>query len=122
MASSAVDDELDKFPLEARFCVEDVATLVLVLLLLKSQNLGNNESGARIVVAKDLRIFIFIHLAVHGHLLDGVHFIFTHGIIGAVSIHDHSSYCWALEGLVASSFARKALDVTCFVGVIRRSC
>ena len=54
VVTSTVDDDLDGFSLDARFCMEDVATLVLVLLLLKGQHVGNNESGARIVVAIDL--------------------------------------------------------------------
>ena len=46
VATSAVDDDLDGMSWDARFRVEDVATLVLVLMLLKCQDLGDNKSGA----------------------------------------------------------------------------
>jgi hypothetical protein len=105
VATSAVDDHLDGMSLDARFGVEDVATLVFVLLLLECQNLGDNESGARIIVAKDLPIFIFIHLAVHVHVFQGFHFFITHGVIGAIIIGNHGAPCGALKCLVAAALA-----------------
>ena len=97
MATSVVDDDLDGTSLNTHFGMEDVATLVLVLLLLKCQDLGDNKSGARIIVTKDLIVFIFIHLLVHGHVLEGFHFFFAHGIVGAVIIGDHGAPCGALK-------------------------
>jgi hypothetical protein len=67
VATSAVDDDLDGTSLDTRFGMEDVATLIYVLMLLKCQDLGDNKSGARIIVTKDLIVFIFIHLSMHGH-------------------------------------------------------
>ena len=78
MATSSIDDDLDGPSIYAGLSVEDMASLVFVLLMLKSQDLGDNESGARIFVTKDVIIFIFVHLPVHGHLLKGFHFSFTH--------------------------------------------
>ena len=69
VATYSVDDDLHERSIGARFGVEDVATLVFVLLVLKCQDLGDNESGARIIVAKHLSIFIFINLTVHDHVL-----------------------------------------------------
>ena len=49
--------------IDARFSVENVATLVIVLSMLKCQELGDNEGGAQIIVTKDLIAFIFIHFS-----------------------------------------------------------
>jgi hypothetical protein len=76
VATSSIDDDLDGSSLNARFGVEDVATLLLLLLVLKHQYLGDNESGARIIVTIDLIIFIVIHLAMDGHVLKSFHFSF----------------------------------------------
>ena len=79
MATPSINGDLDRPSIDAGLGVEDMASLVFVLLMLKSQDLGDNESGARIFITKDLIIFVFIvHLAVHGHLLKGFHFSFTH--------------------------------------------
>ena len=80
MATLSIDYDLHGPSIDAVLGVEDMASLVFVLLMLKSQNLGDNKSGARIFVTKDLIIFIFVHLPVHGHLLRGFHFFFTHGV------------------------------------------
>jgi hypothetical protein len=42
--------------LNTRFGMEDGAMLVFVMLLLKCQDLGDNKSGARIIVTKDLSV------------------------------------------------------------------
>ena len=102
MATSSVDDDLHEPSADARLGVEDMASLVFVLLMLKSQDLGDNESGARIFVTKDLIIFIFVHAPMHGHLLKGLHFLFTHGFIGSVVVEDHGALVGALKGFVAS--------------------
>ena len=52
MATTSIDDDLDGPSIDAGFSVEDVASLVFVLLMLKSQDLGDNESGARILIEK----------------------------------------------------------------------
>ena len=122
MATSSVDDDLHGPSIDACLCVEDMASLVFVLLMLKSRDLGDNESGARIFVTKDLIIFIFVHLPVHGHLLKGFHFLFTHGVIGAVVVEDHGALVGTLEGFVASAAASEALDGTCLDGLIRWRC
>ena len=119
MATSAVDDDLDGTSLDARFGMEDMAMLVFVLLLLKYPDLGDNKSGTRIIVVKDLRIFIFIHLAMHGHMFQGFHFFIAHGVVGAIIICNHGAPCVALKCLVASALASETLDVTCLGGGIR---
>ena len=79
MATPSIDDDLDRPSNDVGLGVEDMASLVFVLLMLKRQDLGDNKSGARIFVTKDLIIFILVvHLPVHGHLLKGFHFSFTH--------------------------------------------
>ena len=118
MATPFIDDDLDGPSIDAGLCVEDMASLVFVLLMLKWQDLGDNKSGARIFVTKDLIIFIFVHLSVHGNLLKGFHFLFTHGVTGSVVIEDHGVLVGALEGLVASAAACEAFDGTCLDGLI----
>ena len=78
MTTSSIDDDLDGSSIDAGLCVEDVASLVFFLLMLKCQDFGDNESGARILITKDLIIFILVHAPLHGHLLNSFHFIFTH--------------------------------------------
>ena len=78
MATTSIDDDLNGPSIDAGLSVEDVASLVFFLLMLKSQDLGDNKSGARFFITKDLIIFILVHAPVHGHLLKSVHFIFTH--------------------------------------------
>ena len=78
MAAPSIDDDLDGSSIDAGLCVEDEASLVFFLLMLKSQDLGDNESGARILITKDLIIVILVHASVHGHLLKGFHLLFTH--------------------------------------------
>ena len=118
MATTSIDDDLDGPSIDAGLSVEDVASLVFVLLMLKSQDLGDNESGARIYVTKDLIIFIVVHLPVHGHLLKGFHFSFTHGVTGSVVVEDHGALVRALVGLVASAAASETLEGACFDGLI----
>ena len=119
MATTSIDDDLDGPSIDAGLSVEDVASLVFVLLMLKSQDLGDNKRGARIFVTKDLMIFIFVvHLPVHGHLLKGFHFLFTHGVVGSVIVEDHGALVSALKGLVASAAACEAFDGTCLDGLI----
>ena len=119
MATPSIDDDLDGPSIDSGLGVEDMASLVFVLLMLKSQDLGDNKSGARIFITKDLVIFIFVvHLPVHGHLLKGFHFSFTHGVIGSVVVEDHGALVCALEGLVASASACETFDGTCLDGLI----
>ena len=86
--------------------------------MLKCQDFGDNESGARILITKDLIIFILIHAPVHGHLLKGFHLLFTHGVICVVVVEDHGALVRALEGLVASAAASETLEGACFDGLI----
>ena len=78
MATTSIDDDLDGPSVDAGLSVEDVASLVFFLLMLKCQDFGDNESGALILITKDLIIFILVHAPVHGHLLKGFHLLFTH--------------------------------------------
>ena len=118
MTASSIDDDLDRPSVDASLCVEDMASLVFFLLMLKSQDLGDNKSGARIFVAKDLLIFIFVHLPVHGHICKGFHLLFTHGVICSVVVEDHGALVGALERLVASAAACEAFEGTCLDGLI----
>ena len=68
VATTSIDDDLDGPSIDADLGMEDMSSLVFFLLMLKSQDLGDNESGARIFVTKDLVIFIFNHLMVHSHI------------------------------------------------------
>jgi len=78
MATSSVDDDLHESSIDVSLGVEDMSSLVFVLLILKCQDLGDNKGGARILITKDSIIFILINAPVHGHLLNIFHFIFTH--------------------------------------------
>ena len=118
MTTTSIDDDLDGSSIDAGLCVEDVASLVFVLLMLNSQDFGDNESEARILITKDLIIFIFVHLPVHGHFLKGFHFSFTHGVICTIVVEDHGALVHALEGLVASAAASETLEGACFDGLI----
>ena len=121
METFSVDDDLDGTTIDAHFGVEDVATLVFVLLVLKCQDFGDNKSGARIIVTKDLVIFIFIHLPVHGHVHKGFQFFFTHGVVSAVVIGDHGAPMGALKSLVALISTCEAFDGTRLDGIIHWS-
>ena len=118
MATPSIDDDLDGPPIDAGLGVEDMASLVFFLLILKCQDLGDNKSGAQIFVTKDLIIFILVHLPVHGHLLKGFHFLFTHGVVGSVVVEDHGALVCTFEGLVASAAACEAFEGTCLDGLI----
>ena len=120
MTSTSIDDDLDGPSLNAGLFVGDVASLVFVLLMLKSQDLGDNEGGAPILITKYLMFFIFVHALVHGHFLKGFHFLFTHGVVGPVTAEDHGVFVGALEGLVASAAACEAFEGTCLDGLICR--
>ena len=109
MTTPSIDDDLDGRSIDAGLGVEDMASLVFVLLMLKSQDFGDNESRARILITKDFIIFIFVHALVHGHLLKGLHFLFTHGVIGSIVIEDHGALVGILKGLVASASACEQL-------------
>ena len=86
--------------------------------MLKSQDFGDNDNGARILITKDLIIFIFVHAPVHGHFLKGFHFLFTYGVIGSVVVEDHGVPVRTLKGLVASTATCETLDGTCLDGLI----
>ena len=89
--------------------------------MLKSQDFGDNESRARIVITKDLIIFILVHALVHGHLLKSFHLLITHGVVGAIIAEDHGALVHAFIGLVASAAASETLEGACFDGLIGRS-
>ena len=91
------------------------------MLMLKSQDFGDNESGARILITKDLIIFIVVHSPVHGHLLKSFHLLITHGVVGAIVVEDHGALVGAFIGLVASAAASETLEGACFDGLIGRS-
>ena len=114
----SIDDDLDGSSVVSSLSVEDVASLVFFLLMLKSHDLGDNESGARILKTKDLIIFILVHSPVHGHLLKSFHLLITHGVVGAIVIEDHGALVCALEGVVASASACETFDGTCLDGLI----
>ena len=107
--------------MDAGLCAEDVASLVFFLLMLKSQDLGDNKSGARIFITKDLFIFILIHAPVHGHLLKGFHLLVTHEVIGSIIVEDHGALVCAFIRLVASATASETLEGACLDGLIGRS-
>ena len=54
----------------------------------------------------------------HGDLLKGFHFAFTHGVIGSIVVEDHGSLVGALIGLVASASASERLEGTRLDGLI----
>ena len=118
MATPSVDDDLDGPSIDADLGVEDMAYLVFILLMLESQDFGDNESGARILITKGLIIFIFVHLPMHGHLPKGFHLLFTHGVIGSVVVEDHGVLFCTLKRLVASAAACEAFEGTCIDGLI----
>ena len=120
MTTTSIDDDLDGPSIDAGLSVEDVAYLVFFLLMLKSQDFGDNESGARILITKDLIIFILVHAPVHGHLLKGFHLLFTHGVIGSIIVEDDSALVCAFVGLVASAAASEILEGACLDGLIGR--
>ena len=107
----SIDDDLDGSSIDAGLGVEYVASLVFFLVMLESQNLGDNKGGTRIFIAKDLFFFI-VHLAVHGDLLEGFHFAFSHVVISAIVVKDHGSLVGALVGFVASASASETLEGT----------
>ena len=45
METPSIDDDLDGPSVDAGLGVEDMASLVFFLLMLKCQNFGDNESG-----------------------------------------------------------------------------
>ena len=110
MTTTSIDDDLDGPSIDAGLCVEDVASLIFFLLMLKSQDFGDNESGARILITKDLIIFILIHTPVHCHLIKGFHLLFTHRVIGSVVVEDHGAPVGTLKGLVASAATSETLE------------
>jgi hypothetical protein len=73
-------------------CIAARCTSVCLVIVGVSRSL-NNESRARIVVAKDLCIFIFIHLAMHGHVLQVFHFCIAHGVICSIVIGNNGASC-----------------------------
>ena len=121
MTTPSIDDDPDRPSIDAGLGMEYMSSLVFFLLMLKSQDLGDNESGARILITKDLIIFIFVHVPVHGHLLKGFHFLFTHGVIGSVIVENHGALVGTLKGLVASAVACETLDGACLDSLIGQS-
>ena len=121
MTTTSIDDDLDGPSIDAGLSVEDGASLVLFLLMLMCHDFGDNESGARILITKDLIIFILVHSPVHGHLLKSFHLLITHGVIGAIVVEDHGALICAFIGLVASAAASETLEGACLDGLIGRS-
>ena len=121
MTTPSIDDDLDGPSIDAGLGVEDMASLVFFLLMLKCQDFGDNESGARILITKDLIIFILVHAPVHGHLLKSFHLLITHGVICAIVVEDHGALVGAFIGLVASAAASETLEAACLDGLIGRS-
>ena len=78
MTTSSIDDNLDGASIDASLGMEDMTSLVIILLMLECQDLGDNEIGTRVIVAKHLMVFIFIHLALHSYMLKGFHLIVAH--------------------------------------------
>ena len=89
--------------------------------MLESQDFGDNENGARILITKDLVIFILIHAPVHGHFLKSFHLLITHGVVGAIVVEDHGALVGTLKGLVASAAASETLEGACLDSLIGRS-
>ena len=112
------DDNLDGPSIDAGLGMEDVASLVFVLLMLKSQDFGDNESGTQILITKDLIISIIVLAPVHGHFLKGFHLLFTHGVICSIIVEDHGALVGALERLVVSAAASETLEGACLDGLI----
>ena len=120
MTTPSIDDDLDRPSIDADLAVKDVASLVFVLLMLKSQDFGDNESGARILITTDLIIFIFVHAPVHGHFLKSFHILTTHGVVCAIVVEDHGALVYAFIGLVAPAAASETLEGACLDGLIGR--
>ena len=121
MTTPSINDDLDGPSIDAGCGVEDMSSLVFILLMLKSQDLGDNGSGAWMFVTKNLIIFIFVHLPVC-LVLKCFHFFLTNGVIGAVIIGNHGAPSGALKCLVALALTCEAFDGTCLDGLIRWSC
>ena len=118
MENPSINDDLHEPSIDAGLGVEDMTSLVFVLLMLKRQDLGDKKSGAQIFVTIDLIIFIFVHLSMHGHLHKGFHFTFTRGVICTIVVEDHGALVGTLKGLVASTAACEAFEGTCLDGLI----
>ena len=54
----------------------------------------------------------------HGHVLKGFHFFFTHGVVSAIVVGDHGAPVGTLERLVASASASETLEGTRLDGLI----
>ena len=63
-------------------------------------------------------VLLHCSLAVHGDLLEGFHFAFSHGVISAIVVEDHGSLVGALVGLVASASASETLEGTRLDGLV----
>ena len=121
METPFIDDDLDGPSIDAGLGVEDMASLVFFLLMLKSQDHGDNKRGAHIFITKDLIIFILVHATVHGHLLKSFHLLITHRVVGTIVIEDHGALVHALIGLVASAAASETLEGACLDDLIGRN-
>ena len=78
MTTSSIDDNLDGASIDAGLGMEDMTTLVVILLVLECQDLGDNEIGTQVIDTKHLMVFIFIHLTMHSYTLKGFHLIVAH--------------------------------------------
>ena len=117
VATTSIDDDLDGSSIDAGLGVEYVASLVFFVVMLESQDFGDNKCGTQVFITKDLFFFI-VHLAVHGYLLKCFHLTFTDVVISAIVIEDHGPLVGALLGLVASASASETLEGTRLDGLI----
>ena len=54
MTTSSIDDNLGGASIDAGLGMEDMTSDVVILLMLECQDLGDNEIGTRVIVAKTL--------------------------------------------------------------------
>ena len=113
VATTAINDDFDGAALYTRLGVEDVATLVLIKLLLESQHLGDHKRGTRVIVAIHLFDFFVISLGMMMDLNQSIHLAFAYGVVLAIFIEDHGALGRALKCLMPTALAREALNRAC---------
>jgi hypothetical protein len=113
VATTAINDDFDGAALYTRLGVEDVASLVLIKLLLEGQHLGDHKGGTRVIVTIHMSVFVIIGLGVMMDLNQSFHLAVTYGVVLAIVFEDHGALGRALKCLVTTSFAREALNRAC---------
>src|SRR4051812_38822869 len=113
VATTAINDDFDGAALYTRLGVEDVASLVLIKLLLEGQHLGDHKGGDRVIVTIHMSVFFVIGLGVMMDLNQSIHLAFTYGVVLAIFIEDHGALGRALKCLVTTALAREALNRAC---------